>query len=99
MTCPTCQTKTQVIDSRSRDGEVYRRRCCKNGHRFSTLERVEFILPERCRETRLHPFPSMEAAILAAKGDGSWRNAFECRHCNAWHLTPVEKTDTSFQQT
>jgi hypothetical protein len=24
---------------------------------------------------------------------------FRCEHCNAWHLTPVEKTDTSFQQT
>jgi transcriptional regulator NrdR family protein len=36
MTCPTCGTDTRVIATR--DG--YRRRACKAGHRFVTLEQA-----------------------------------------------------------
>jgi hypothetical protein len=100
MTCPTCQTKTQVIDSRSRDGEVYRRRVCRNGHRFSTLERFVSNLAEpRCRVTDLRKYRSKDGIyhqITYGKLEGT---PTFCEYCNAWHLTPVEKTDTNFQQT
>ena len=99
MTCPTCQSQTRVLDSRSRNGEVWRRRCCKKGHKFSTLERVELMMPERCRKTGLHPFPSLEAAAWAAKWDRPAREAFECRHCKQWHLTPVTKPHRDLKQT
>jgi transcriptional regulator NrdR family protein len=36
MTCPTCGTDTRVIATR--DG--YRRRLCKDGHRFVTIEQA-----------------------------------------------------------
>ena len=36
MTCPTCGTDTRVIATR--DG--YRRRLCKAGHRFVTIEQA-----------------------------------------------------------
>ena len=41
MKCPECGTKLhEVNDSRKRGNEIYRRRECFNGHRFSTLETV-----------------------------------------------------------
>lgn len=92
MTCPTCQKQTRVLDSRFRDGEVYRRRRCKNGHRFSTLERV---VPQ-C-DTGLHGFGNLYHLRAAKKRrDGAWKEFF-CE-CGKWHLTPVEKTDKNFQQ-
>jgi transcriptional regulator NrdR family protein len=36
VTCPTCGTDTRVIATR--DG--YRRRVCKDGHRFVTIEQA-----------------------------------------------------------
>jgi len=45
MICPTCGTETRVIATR--DG--YRRRLCKDGHRFVTIEQAH--------ETRF-PWPS-----------------------------------------
>lgn len=39
MKCPECSsTKSKVLDSRERDFYVYRRRECRNGHRFATYE-------------------------------------------------------------
>jgi transcriptional regulator NrdR family protein len=46
MTCPTCQSDTRVIAKR--DG--YRRRLCKSGHRFVTIEQAhetKFPWPSR----------------------------------------------------
>jgi transcriptional regulator NrdR family protein len=38
MTCPKCDSPTEVINSRKRDGTVVRRRLCACGERFSTQE-------------------------------------------------------------
>lgn len=39
MTCPVCGGSTQVVDSRSSEDSVQRRRECKEcGHRFNTIE-------------------------------------------------------------
>ena len=38
MTCPKCESPTEVINSRKRDGTVVRRRICSCGERFSTKE-------------------------------------------------------------
>lgn len=41
MKCPTCDTKLhEVIATRKRNDQNYRRRECFNGHRFSTLETI-----------------------------------------------------------
>lgn len=46
MICPKCFSKTKVIDSREREEgdlrfQVYRRRECEKGHRFSTREIIK----------------------------------------------------------
>jgi transcriptional regulator NrdR family protein len=38
MICPKCESPTEVINSRKRDGTVVRRRLCACGERFSTKE-------------------------------------------------------------
>lgn len=41
MECPKCRRKTEVVDSRKRNGATRRRRWCTNpncGERFTTLE-------------------------------------------------------------
>ena len=38
MTCPKCESPTEVINSRKKDGNVVRRRLCACGERFSTKE-------------------------------------------------------------
>ena len=38
MICPKCESPTEVINSRKRDGTVVRRRLCSCGERFSTKE-------------------------------------------------------------
>jgi transcriptional regulator NrdR family protein len=38
MTCPKCESPTEVINSRKKDGTVARRRLCACGERFSTKE-------------------------------------------------------------
>jgi transcriptional regulator NrdR family protein len=46
MICPTCQADTRVIATR----EGYRRRLCKDGHRFVTIEQAhetKFPWPSR----------------------------------------------------
>lgn len=40
MTCPKCESATEVINSRKKDGNVVRRRLCACGERFSTKEVV-----------------------------------------------------------
>lgn len=40
ITCPKCDGLTRVLDSRATDAnEVWRRRICSEGHRFTTVER------------------------------------------------------------
>ncbi len=38
MNCPKCESPTEVINSRKKNGTVARRRSCKCGERFSTKE-------------------------------------------------------------
>jgi hypothetical protein len=40
--CPVCRAGTRVINSRGREtgDEIYRRRECEKGHRFSTEEKA-----------------------------------------------------------
>jgi transcriptional regulator NrdR family protein len=38
MICPKCESPTEVINSRKKDGNVVRRRLCACGERFSTKE-------------------------------------------------------------
>jgi transcriptional regulator NrdR family protein len=38
MICPKCESPTEVINSRKKDGTVVRRRLCACGERFSTQE-------------------------------------------------------------
>jgi transcriptional regulator NrdR family protein len=38
MRCPKCESPTEVINSRKKDGTVVRRRLCVCGERFSTKE-------------------------------------------------------------
>lgn len=38
MNCPKCDSPTEVINSRKKDGTVVRRRLCACGERFSTKE-------------------------------------------------------------
>ena len=88
MICPTCQSKTRTTDSRDRKpGQRWRRHLCPNGHKFSTLETVEkFIEQHICADTGLRRYAL--GTVVVKKGE-----PFKCEHCNAWHLTPVEKTD------
>jgi transcriptional regulator NrdR family protein len=40
MLCPRCDEMTRVLDSRATlDNEIWRRRVCLNGHRWTTVER------------------------------------------------------------
>jgi transcriptional regulator NrdR family protein len=44
MRCPTCQTWTEVLETRTRqDGTRRRRYVCANLHKFNTVERVEVV--------------------------------------------------------
>ena len=47
MRCPVCGGGTKVLDSRdARDAEIRRRRSCNDcGHRFTTRERIDEVLP------------------------------------------------------
>ena len=40
MRCPECEAETSVVDSRKVEGTTRRRRECRGGHRFTTLETV-----------------------------------------------------------
>lgn len=40
MNCPTCRSRSRVVDTRTRVSYVYRRRTCNNGHTFTTHELI-----------------------------------------------------------
>jgi transcriptional regulator NrdR family protein len=42
MKCPTCESDTKVLSTRD---DIRRRRVCKNGHRFTTME---IPVPDLC---------------------------------------------------
>jgi hypothetical protein len=100
MNCPTCQAETKVISTREFPDGIMRRRKCKNLHRFSTMETFQQQSRRRlCLATKLHCFETLTLASQAARNRGGQWKFTNCEHCGAWHLTPVVKTDTNFQQT
>ena len=54
MRCPECETETEVVDSRVMGETRRRRRQCREGHRFTTLETVVVgVVEEEAAEVRL----------------------------------------------
>lgn len=59
MKCPACGEKTRVVDTRSPDDKVRRRReCVKCQHRFSTVEmssdpRLELLAAKKSQSRRI----------------------------------------------
>ena len=102
MTCPTCQTKTAVIETIKIDGGIKRIRKCDRGHKFATEERpsdVQPIFHGACPATGLRKFKSVYSVTHAAAYGRGGREPVLCEHCNAWHLTSVTKTDRDLKQT
>ena len=63
MTCPTCQADTRVIATR----EGYRRRKCKAGHRFVTIEHpheIKFPWPSKPKRKPLKKKPKQDNAWI-----------------------------------
>ena len=88
MTCPTCNSKTGVIDSRPCGPQETRRRHeCKNGHRFTTIETIVQSVDARvCGDTGQFGYVS-EYGALVAKKNKSGASAYFCGYCSRWHLT------------
>jgi transcriptional regulator NrdR family protein len=75
MTCPTCQADTRVIATR--DG--YRRRLCKAGHRFVTIEQAhETKFPWLSKPNR-KPFKKKKKP----KQDNAWIERIEAKLAEA----------------
>lgn len=93
MTCPTCHTKTRIIDSREkRPGQRWRRHLCQNNHKFSTLETFEKFLQQHiCAATGLRSYAL--GTVVIKDGD-----PFKCEACGRWHLTPPKKTTIPTEQ-
>lgn len=50
MKCPECGAWTEVKETRTRTDNTRRRRYeCANGHRFTTVERIEVVKPGGAR--------------------------------------------------
>jgi hypothetical protein len=47
MKCPVCGKATRVVDSRSLEGEVKRRRKCPKGHLSYTIQAPEYFVAGR----------------------------------------------------
>ena len=43
LNCPECGAKGMVTDSRPHPKGIRRRRACKNGHRYSSIEQIEVL--------------------------------------------------------
>ena len=65
MNCPKCESPTEVINSRKKDGTVARRRLCPCGERFSTKEVIT--------DSRKVTFKKVVKALSMTKSvDGEW---------------------------
>jgi len=95
MTCPTCNSRTRVIDSRAGvPGQTRRRHECRKGHRFSTIETVVQPVDARiCALTGQFGYASETIAILSPKNK-SGAGAYFCGHCLRWHLTQDKNSAT-----
>jgi hypothetical protein len=47
--CPDCGQSTSVVDTRSFQGKLRRRRKCKNNHQFKTIE-IDHKVPDKLDE-------------------------------------------------
>lgn len=63
MTCPKCESPTEVINSRKKDGTVVRRRLCSCGERFSTKE---VIITSR------RSYITIKALSMTKSVEGNW---------------------------
>lgn len=82
MKCPECDTTLHdVVDSRKRGNEIYRRRECFNGHRFSTLETVATLDTGRVipRGNKKYPQELVDQC-LAERATGDSHKVIADRH-------------------
>jgi len=63
MTCPKCESSTEVTDSRKKDKIVVRRRRCKCGKRFVTHEVMAAIIDRPI---------TVKALSMTKSADGHW---------------------------
>jgi hypothetical protein len=93
MTCPTCNSRTRVIDSRAGDlGQTRRRHECRNGHRFATVETVVGMIDSRvCEHTGLFGYANKYYAMRKRRSKTVAAAAI-CTHCGKWHLTLRENS-------
>lgn len=60
MTCPVCEEKTKVIDSRPNLDTIWRRReCTACGYRFTTIEMDEDMMVRQAKKLELLRFRVM----------------------------------------
>jgi transcriptional regulator NrdR family protein len=64
MNCPKCESPTEVINSRKKNGTVSRRRSCQCGERFSTKE----VIIDSTQVT----FKPVKALSMTKAVDGEW---------------------------
>jgi transcriptional regulator NrdR family protein len=64
MNCPKCESPTEVINSRKKDGTVARRRLCSCGERFSTKEVIT-----NSKQISIKP---IKALSMTKSVDGEW---------------------------
>jgi transcriptional regulator NrdR family protein len=64
MNCPKCESPTEVINSRKKNGTVSRRRSCQCGERFSTKE----VIIDSTQVT----FKPVKALSMTKAVDGKW---------------------------
>lgn len=71
MLCPTCYTKTAVLENRDRDSYHYRRRECTGcGFRFSTREMIVqrvSVVKEEPKKVQVKASPSKPSIYRAEK--------------------------------
>jgi hypothetical protein len=60
MNCPKCGEKARVVDSRTREGCVWRRRKCASGHLTHTQEQ---FIEKKPREKKPLPLPKRQPKV------------------------------------
>lgn len=87
--CPVCQSaETAVVESRSTDGKVRRRRECDQKHRFITLEAVSHVVgkpgpaPKRIGDRRSPARDRIMAALppeKRARAEGFFKSGWTAK--------------------
>lgn len=78
MRCPECEAETAVVDSRKIAGTTRRRRECRGGHRFTTLEAV-VAEPVEVRLPEVQPWAARILRSLDCVGVEGGKSAEEIR--------------------